>query len=239
MPIKLDPTKLNLEANQIQQMLAEKGYRYVCGVDEVGRGPLAGPVVAAAVILPLDNPIEGIDDSIEGIDDSLEGVDDSIEGIDDSKKLTALRREKLFEQIVNSRAVCSVGIIDNDGIDNLNILKASLMAMRKAIMDLKRAPEIVLVDGTFPVPKIDYPQFAIVGGDRHCKSIAAASIVAKVTRDRIMDRYQALYPSFSFSKHKGYPTPEHLKELQRHGPCEIHRKTFKPVAELSDKYVLL
>lgn len=218
MSITLDPAKLNLEADQIQRMLEKKGYRFVCGVDEVGRGPLAGPVVAAAVILPHDN---------------------TIEGIDDSKKLTPMRREELFEQIVNSGAACSVGIIDNDGIDNLNILKASLMAMRKAIMDLKRAPEIVLVDGSFPVPKIDYPQFAIVGGDRHCQSIAAASIVAKVTRDRIMDRYQALYPSFSFSKHKGYPTPEHLKELQQHGPCEIHRKTFKPVAELTDQYVLL
>lgn len=204
--------------DHLEEMLARKGYSAVCGVDEVGRGPLAGPVVAAAVIMPP-------------------GV--RIMGLRDSKKLSSLRREEIFEEIAGMGLACSIGIIDNEGIDKMNILKASLMAMRKAVMDLKRAPDFVLVDGNFAIPKISQPQFAIVKGDAHCHSIAAASVVAKVTRDRIMDRYQALYPSYSFSRHRGYPTPEHLSELREHGPCDIHRKSFRPVAQLLNKeYVL-
>jgi ribonuclease HII len=204
--------------DHIEQMLAEKGYRAVCGVDEVGRGPLAGPVVAAAVIIPPGRVIEGVADS---------------------KKLSATRREEYFEKIVEQSLPCAVGIIDNECIDKMNILKASLMAMRKAVMDLKQAPDFVLVDGDYAIPKMDLPQFAIVGGDGRCQSIAAASIVAKVTRDRIMDHYQALYPSFSFSQHKGYPTPAHLEELKEHGPCKIHRTSFKPVADLLKEYALI
>ncbi len=204
--------------DHIEQMLADKGYKAVCGVDEAGRGPLAGPVVAAAVIIPP-------------------GVE--LQGVTDSKKLSSVRREEWFERIVELGLPCAVGIIDNECIDKMNILKASLMAMRKAVMDLKQAPDFVLVDGEYPVPKIEQPQFAIVGGDQRCRSVAAASIVAKVTRDRIMDHYQALYPSFSFSQHKGYPTPAHLEELRQHGPCEIHRRSFKPVADLLTEYALL
>jgi len=209
---------LKIDFADIELKLAEKGYAAICGVDEVGRGPLAGPVVAAAVIMP------------PGLE---------IVGLDDSKKLTPLRREKVFEQIVAMELVCSVGVIDNEDIDRINIHKASLMAMRKAVMDLKKAPDIILVDGNFPIPKVDIPQFAIVGGDSRCPSIAAASVVAKVTRDRIMDRYEGLYPSFSFSKHKGYPTPAHLQELKAQGPCDIHRKSFKPVSDLIEEYVLV
>ncbi|MFH1372783.1 MAG: ribonuclease HII [bacterium] len=216
MKLKIEETVPDFD--HIEQMLAEKGYRAVCGVDEVGRGPLAGPVVAAAVIIPPD-------------------VD--LEGIDDSKKLSAARREQWFERIVELGLPCAVGIIDNEGIDKMNILKASLMAMRKAVMDLKQSPDFVLVDGDYPVPRIDQPQYAIIGGDRRCRCIGAASVMAKVTRDRIMDRYEALYPSFSFSRHKGYPTPAHLQELREHGPCEIHRRSFKPVAELLEEYALL
>ena len=215
--MKLSQFGNEIDLDNIEEMLVDKGYRAVCGVDEVGRGPLAGPVVAAAVILPEDVEIDGLDDS---------------------KKLSAMRREKLFDAIANSSALCSVGIIDNECIDKMNILKASLMAMRKAVMDLKQAPDFVLVDGTFTIPKIDYPQVAVVKGDGRCRSIAAASIVAKVTRDRIMDRLEGLYPSFSFSRHKGYPTAEHLDELNLNGPCEIHRRSFKPVAELLEQYVL-
>jgi ribonuclease HII len=211
-------TRFELDLSGLEQKLAEKGYKSVCGVDEVGRGPLAGPVVAAAVIMP---PGAVIDD------------------LDDSKKLSPQRREKVFERIINLELICAVGIIDNSEIDVMNIHKASLMAMRKAIMELKRAPDFVLVDGNFAVPKIDVPQFAIVGGDARCPAIAAASVVAKVTRDRIMDRYQSLYPAFSFSKHKGYPTPEHLEELRREGPTDIHRRSFKPVADLIQQYALL
>ena len=201
----------------VEQQLSEKGYQAVCGVDEVGRGPLAGPVVAAAVIIP------------EGI---------TIDGLDDSKRLTPRRREIVFERIVEMELSCSIGIIDNEDIDRMNIHKASLMAMRKAVMDLKRVPDFVLVDGNFPIPNIITPQFAVVGGDASCQSIAAASIVAKVTRDRIMERYEVLYPSFTFSKHKGYPTPAHLEELAIYGPCEIHRRSFKPVADLVNQYEL-
>jgi ribonuclease HII len=122
----------------------------------------------------------------------------------------------------------------------MNILKAALMAMRKAIIDLKQSPDFVLIDGDHAVPNIPFPQYAVIGGDGRCQSIAAASIIAKVTRDRIMDRYQALYPSFSFSQHKGYPTPAHLDELHEHGPCDIHRRSFKPVAEvLQEQYAII
>jgi len=203
--------------DHLEEMLIQKGYQTLCGVDEVGRGPLAGPVVAAAVIMPPEMKIEGLKDS---------------------KKLTALQREKIFEKIVNLGLPCAIGIIDNENIDKINILKASLMAMRKAVMDLKQAPDFVLVDGNYLIPNLDLPQYAIIGGDARIQSISAASVIAKVTRDRIMDRYEALYPSFSFSKHKGYPTPEHLNELKEHGPCDIHRKTFKPVAELINNYAL-
>ncbi|HWR82236.1 MAG TPA: ribonuclease HII [Candidatus Deferrimicrobium sp.] len=199
-------------------MLVDQGYRAICGVDEVGRGPLAGPVVAAAVVVPA---------SI------------TLDGIADSKKLSAARREEWFERIIELGLPCAIGIIDHETIDKMNILRASLMAMRKAVADLKQSPDFVLVDGDYPIPKIDQPQFAIIGGDRQCQCVAAASIVAKVTRDRIMDRYQALYPSFSFSQHKGYPTAAHLEELREHGPCEIHRKSFKPVADLLKDYALL
>ena len=202
----------------IEASLAEKGYDAICGVDEVGRGPLAGPVVAAAVIIP------------RGI---------SIDGLDDSKKLTPLQRDHLFDIIAESGIPCAIGIIDHETIDRVNILKASLLAMRKAVMDLKHSPDFVLVDGNFTIPNVTLPQYAVVGGDAICQSIAAASIVAKVTRDRIMDRMEGLYPSYSFSKHKGYCTALHLEELRANGPCEIHRRSFKPVADTVKQYALL
>ena len=198
----------------LEKTLKEKGYKAICGVDEVGRGPLAGPVVAAAVIIPNDMVIEGLDDS---------------------KKLTESKRNDLFEEIIDREIPCAVGIIDNEEIDRMNILKASLVAMRKAVIELKATPDIVLVDGEYPIPNISFPQLSIVDGDALCQSIAAASIVAKVTRDRIMDHFQKMYPSFSFSQHKGYSTAAHLKELKIHGPCEIHRKSFRPVSELVEQ----
>jgi ribonuclease HII len=201
----------------IEDMLHRKACGSVCGVDEAGRGPLAGPVVAAAVVLPA-------------------GIE--LDGLDDSKKLTPLRREHVFEQIVALDLPCSVGVIDHGTIDRVNILKASLLAMRKAVMSLKQRPDFVLVDGKHPIPNITQPQFAVVAGDSRCRSIAAASVVAKVTRDRIMDRYQGMYPSFSFASHKGYPTAAHLAELKEHGPCEIHRRSYRPVAEILSQHVL-
>lgn len=201
----------------VETMLFEKGYRAVCGVDEVGRGPLAGPVVAAAVIMPHGTIIEGLTDS---------------------KKLSEAKREQIFEEIIRLNLPCAIGIIDHEGIDKMNILQASLMAMRKAIHELKKKPDFVLVDGNHPVPKIIQPQFAIVGGDGRCDSIAAASVIAKVTRDKIMMRYDELYPSFSFAQHKGYPTALHIRELKEAGPTDIHRKTFKPVSEIINQYAL-
>ncbi len=208
----------NLDFTKMEEMLTAKGYESICGVDEVGRGPLAGPVVAAAVIIP------------QGI---------IIEGLNDSKKLSPARREILFEDIINSKAICAIGIIDNESIDTLNILRASLMAMRKAVSELSISPDFVLVDGNQPIPQITFPQFSIISGDSLCKSIQAASIIAKVTRDRIMCNYEKLYPTFSFSKHKGYPTPEHLSELKQFGLTDIHRKSFKPVAEIVQEQLAL
>ncbi len=215
-------TKLTLDQvmsfTKIEESLYNKSYRSVVGVDEAGRGPLAGPVVAAAVVMPFNTEIEGLNDS---------------------KKLSPAKRERVFDEIIAQNLICAVGIIDHECIDQINILQASLMAMRKAVMDLKVSPDFVLVDGTFTVPNISYPQYAVVKGDSRCRSIAAASVIAKVTRDRIMDKYQAIYPSFSFSKHKGYPTAAHIAELKEHGACEIHRRSFRPVADLLKAHALL
>jgi ribonuclease HII len=204
-------SKMIPDLTRLESSLHEKGYELIAGVDEAGRGPLAGPVVAAAVVIP-------------------EKV--SIEGLDDSKKLSSIKRNELFDEIAASGAVCSVGIIDNNTIDKINILQASLMAMRKAIISLSRKVQFVLVDGIYTIPNLDIPQLAIAGGDALCKSISAASIIAKVTRDRIMDHYQELFPDFSFSCHKGYPTPKHIEELRQYGPTEIHRKSYRPVEEI-------
>ena len=208
---------IEMDFTAMEERLYEQSFRSICGVDEAGRGPLAGPVVAAAVIMP---------------------VDCQIDGLDDSKKLSPLRRRKLFDEIARRDLICSVGVIDHECIDQINILQASLMAMRKAVMDLKSNPDFVLVDGNHTIPKLSLPQYAIVKGDSRCRAIAAASIVAKVTRDCIMDKYQALYPSFSFSQHKGYPTEKHIAELKEHGPCEIHRRSFRPVAEILEQHAL-
>ena len=218
MGIVLKDDSMMMDLTELEQALYGKRYRALCGVDEVGRGPLAGPVVAAAVIVPQ---------YVE------------IEGLDDSKSLSPTRREHVFEAIVDLDLVCAVGIIDPATIDKINILRASLMAMRKAVMSLKQDPDFLLVDGNYAIPKVSQPQYAVVKGDSRCKSIAAASVVAKVTRDRIMAKYETIYPTFSFSQHKGYPTHTHLQELKDHGPCDIHRKTFKPVADIINQYALL
>jgi ribonuclease HII len=209
--------RTRIDLGDIESVLYSQGHRSLCGVDEAGRGPLAGPVVAAAVIMPQEVMIDGLADS---------------------KKLTAARRDELFDEIASLNLPCAVGIIDHESIDTMNILRASLMAMHRAVLDLGQSPEIILVDGNFTIPNLPQPQYAIVAGDNRCRAIMAASIVAKVTRDRIMDEYQRLYPAFSFSVHKGYPTALHLKELEEHGPCDIHRKTFKPVARLIQEYAL-
>jgi ribonuclease HII len=180
----------------------------MAGVDEAGRGPLAGPVVAAAVIL----------------DDTKR-----IRGLADSKVLTPLQRERLFDQIREKALCCAVGEASVAEIDTLNILHATMLAMKRAVDGLRLKPVKVLVDGN-RLPKIDVLCEAIVGGDAKVKSISAASIVAKVTRDRMLEQLHEEFPQYGFAAHKGYGTPEHLEALRTHGPCVHHRRFFSPVA---------
>ena len=182
----------------------------VAGVDEAGRGPLAGPVVAAAVILDQRQPIKGLADS---------------------KKLTALRREKLFDEIRAKALCCSIAQASVEEIDRLNILQATLLAMRRAVEGLRLKPNKVLVDGN-RLPDIGLPAQAIVGGDALVPAISAASILAKVHRDRWCLELDQLYPQYGFAKHKGYGTAAHLAALRAHGPCAEHRISFRPVAEV-------
>lgn len=181
-----------------------QGKNLICGVDEAGRGPLAGPVCAAAVIMP------------EGL---------IIEGVNDSKKLTAKKREKLFD-IIKNEAVCySIAFASASEIDEINILNATHLAMTRAVEGLEKVPEVVLVDGN-SLPKWYYNSEAIVKGDAVCHSIACASILAKVSRDRLMLLEAEKYPQYSFEKHKGYGTKVHVQAIKEYGPCPIHRKTF-------------
>jgi len=180
----------------------------VAGVDEVGMGPLAGPVVAACVVLPQNFLLPGANDS---------------------KKLTPKKREELFERILTDAQEVGIGIVGERTIDRMNILNASLRAMWKAVNKLKNPPEFILVDGNQKIPHLLLPQMPVVKGDSHSLSIAAASIVAKVTRDSIMLNYHRKYPEFCFAWHKGYATKVHVEALKTFGPCQIHRKSFKLV----------
>lgn len=179
----------------------------VAGVDEAGRGPLAGPVVAAAVILDEQRPIRGLADS---------------------KVLTARRREQLHDLIRAQALCCSVALASVEEIDRLNILQATLLAMRRAVEGLRLRPHRVLVDGN-RVPVLPVPVEAIVKGDATVAAISAASILAKVERDRLCAELHAAHPAYGFDGHKGYPTPEHLAALRQHGPCPAHRRSFGPV----------
>ncbi|NMB35081.1 MAG: ribonuclease HII [Firmicutes bacterium] len=198
--------RLNKMASK-QEELHKKGYIYVAGVDEAGRGPLAGPVVAAAVI--LDTP-----------------RDYCWRDINDSKKLSPKKREQLYRIIVGRAKALAVGTVDVAMIDRLNIHRASLEAMRRAVQQLCPQPQFVLCDG-FLLPDLEHPQEAVRGGDSSCLSIAAASIVAKVTRDRLMRAYEHDYPGYGFAQNKGYPTAEHKKALQVLGLSPIHRRSFR------------
>lgn len=196
-----------------QQMLVherESGYRLIAGVDEAGRGPLAGPVVAASVILDPDVLIPDVDDS---------------------KKLSESKRESLYDEIQEKAIAVGVGAANNETIDRINILQASLKAMSQAVRGLSVQPDYLLIDGQH-CPDVNLHKKAIVGGDGLSLSIAAASIIAKVTRDRIMKEFDKVYPCYGFAKNKGYPTPAHLSALQKFGPCDIHRRSFAPVAEV-------
>lgn len=205
--------KMNTPHVRIDQLHYEKqcwqaGITRVIGVDEAGRGPLAGPVVAAAIVfLPQER----------------------IVGVDDSKKLTHAERLELFPEIISKCADYGVGIVSAEEIDEVNILQASLLAMRKAIFSLAEPAEHVLVDGRTRL-KIEIPQTTIIHGDSLSFTIGAASIIAKVVRDFIMEYYHRQFPNYGFDVHKGYSTPQHLHMLKTHGPCAIHRRSFHPRA---------
>ncbi len=187
-----------------EKALMKQGYKMICGVDEAGRGPLAGPVVAAACILPVDCVNEGLNNS---------------------KKLSEKKREALFDEIIEKAIAYSIASASNEEIDELNILNATMVAMARAIMGLQVPADYALVDGNcvrnFPVPAM-----TVIKGDAKSPSIAAASILAKVTRDRICMEMDALYPEYNFAKHKGYPTKLHRDLVMEFGPCPLHRRTF-------------
>ena len=200
--------KLQAELERLENMKAyEKEYAskgLICGIDEAGRGPLAGPVVAAAVILPED-------------------VDYIY--LNDSKKVTEKRREVLFEQIVSTAVSYGIGVVSHDIIDDINILQATYKAMRLAVENMSVKPDVCLVDAV-NVPELDIFQVPIIKGDAKSISIAAASVLAKVTRDRMMVGLGEKYPQYGFEKHKGYGTKAHMEAIREFGPCPEHRKTF-------------
>ena len=189
---------------EYERKLKEKGYKYICGVDEVGRGPLAGPVVCAAVIMPLD---------------------DIIEGVDDSKKVSQKKREKIAELIAQKAIACNICRVEPEIIDKINILEATKLCMKQAVEGLEVTPDFVLTDGNMTLD-IGIPQESIVKGDALSYSIGAASIAAKVYRDKIMDEYATVYPEYGFEKNKGYGTADHIKGIKEEGLCAIHRRSF-------------
>jgi ribonuclease HII len=193
---------------EIELRFLALGFKRIAGVDEAGRGPLAGPVVAACIILPSSFDTTGVNDS---------------------KRLTLQQREAVFGRLQCSKAAFAIGVVDSLDIDRINILKATHLAMRRAVAGLPHTPDLLLIDG-LPVPSLAAcDHHTIVKGDSLSASIAAASIIAKVMRDRLMVQYDGLYPEYGFRKHKGYGSAEHLAALQTHGPCPIHRRSFGPV----------
>lgn len=189
---------------EIEQLLWQNGYRFVAGIDEAGRGPLAGPVVAAAVVFEPGKLIEGVRDS---------------------KQLSEKKREALYQVIVDECLAYGIGIVPPEEIDRINIRNATFKAMRKALGAMKQVPDFLLIDGE-ELPDSLYPQEAIVGGDDKSFTIAAASILAKVTRDRLMREYHLQYPQYHFDRHKGYGTQLHREMILKYGPSPIHRKSF-------------
>ncbi len=196
-----------------EKALAE-GYELIAGVDEAGRGPLAGPVSVAAVILP------------RGL---------YLPHLNDSKKISPRQREELYEEIREKAVAVGTSLIDAEIIDRVNIYQATINGMYEAIFALKPAPDQVFIDAV-RLEQLPMPSLSIIKGDAKSASIAAASIIAKVTRDRLMDDYDREYPQYGFSRHKGYGTAEHIEALKKYGPCPIHRKSFEPVKSISARF---
>lgn len=203
------------EIQKIEKELYQKGVKSICGIDEAGRGPLAGPVVVASVIMPEDSMIEGVNDS---------------------KKVSEKKREKLYEQIIEEAVAYGIGIIDQNEIDRINILNATKEGLTLCIKELEKdlkeknrgieKPEIILVDALTKIDTDHIPYQSIIKGDAKSYSIAAASIIAKVTRDRIMRQWEEVYPEYGFAKNKGYGTAMHISAIKQYGICPLHRKTF-------------
>ena len=194
-----------IELKKIDKEFFDKGVKYIAGIDEAGRGPLAGPVVVASVILPQDSMIEGINDS---------------------KKVSEAKREKLYDLIINEAISYGIGIIYQDEIDEINILQATKKGLTEAIKQMEIKPNIIMVDALSGIDTLGIPYKSIIKGDAKCYSIAAASIIAKVTRDRIMREWDNVYPEYGFGSHKGYGTAKHITAIKEFGPCPIHRRTF-------------
>ena len=194
------------ELKEIDKSYFKEGYNYICGIDEAGRGPLAGPVVVAAVIMPKDSMIEGVNDS---------------------KKVSEKKREKLYELIIEEAiSSYSVGIVDQNEIDRINILNATKAGLTEAVRTLKVKPELILVDALTNIDTCGVPYQSIIKGDAKSYSIAAASIIAKVTRDRIMREWDKVYPQYGFERHKGYGTAAHISAIKENGLCPLHRLSF-------------
>ena len=193
------------QLKEIEKEFFDKGVKCIAGIDEAGRGPLAGPVVVASVILPEDSMIEGVNDS---------------------KKVSENKREKLYEIITNEAISYGVGIIYPEEIDEINILQATKKGLTMAIKQMEQKPNIIMVDALTGIDTLGIPYKSIIKGDAKCYSIAAASIIAKVTRDRIMREWDKVYPEYGFASHKGYGTAKHIAALKEYGPCPIHRRSF-------------
>lgn len=200
---KLEEERKRLfEMSEFERKYSE--YEYICGIDEVGRGPLAGPVVTASVILPKDCEILYLNDS---------------------KKLSEKKREELYDEICEKAISYGIGCVSHERIDEINILNATKEAMKMAVADMKVKPDLLLIDAV-TLPDVNTKQVAIIKGDARSVSIAAASILAKVTRDRMMAVYDEMYPEYGFASNKGYGSEAHINAIKKNGPCEIHRKTF-------------
>ena len=196
--------RLNM-LKQYENDLRNKGYKYICGIDEAGRGPLAGPVVVASVIMPANSIIEGVNDS---------------------KKVSEKKREKLYDLILEESISYGVGIIGQDEIDEINILNATKKGLTMSLQELTQKPDLIIVDALTHIDTLGIPYESIIKGDAKCYSISAASIIAKVTRDRIMREWDKVYPQYGFAQHKGYGTSAHINAIKEFGPCPLHRKSF-------------
>ena len=194
-----------INLKEIEKEFYDKGIQYIAGIDEAGRGPLAGPVVVASVIMPKDSMIEGVNDS---------------------KKVSEKKRENLYDIILEEAISYGIGIIYQDEIDEINILQATKKGLTEAVGQMKIKPDLIMVDALTGIDTLGIPYQSIIKGDAKCYSISAASIIAKVTRDRIMREWDTIYPEYGFASHKGYGTAKHIAALKEYGPCPIHRRSF-------------